>query len=244
MTARRSDSPDVTGSRSNQRWVYESIAGALPGIELSRPAALLVQLLAFGTGVVVLAVGYDRWGSLPAGLAAVAVASAGSAFLLTLGRRIRDLDVPESYTQALFGTKIEIVLGLMSFVALVTYLFVIDQRNGGETLLVGVLGDPLPAPGVFLTLLVLWDVCYRIGTGWWASLIGLWRSLSLAEAIDTGTRRELQHLDVVTIGFAWTQLALVPFVRGHPLLVVALVGHVVAVSAVSSASIIVLRRAT
>lgn len=25
---------------------------------------------------------------------------------------------------------------------------------------------------MFLTLLILFDLCYRIGTGWWASVVG------------------------------------------------------------------------
>jgi len=104
------------------------------------------------------------------------------------------------------------------------------------------LGEPLPAPAVFFTLVVLWDVCYRIGTGWWASLIGLWRSLWLSEALDRETVDELRRIDAITIGFAWIQLSLVPFVVGHPILVAAVVGHVVAITLVSGASILVLHR--
>jgi len=89
---------------------------------------------------------------------------------------------------------------------------------------------------------VLWDVCYRIGTGWWASLVGLWRSLGLSGTFDRETADELGRIDAITIGFAWIQLSLVPFVDGHPILVAAIVGHVVAVTFVSGVSILVLRR--
>jgi hypothetical protein len=224
------------------RWVYESIAGSIPGVELSRTAALLIQLVAFEAGVLVLAVGYGRWEGFLAGTTAVVLASAGSVFLLTIGRRIRQLDVPTRYTQVLFGSGIEIVLGLVSFVALLTYLFVIDPRSGGTTLLADLLGDPLPVPAVFFTLLVLWDVCYRIGTGWWASLVGLWRSVALGESLDSATAREFVRIDAITVAFAWTQLALVPFVAEHTILAAALLGHVGAVTLVSGASILVLRR--
>ncbi|QGN07018.1 hypothetical protein Hrd1104_06725 [Halorhabdus sp. CBA1104] len=232
------ESPD----RNPERWVYESIAGSIPGVELTRTVALLVQLLLFETGVIVLAVGYNRWEGLLAGTTAVVIASAGSVFLLTIGRRIRRLDVSTRYTEVLFGSGIEIVLGLGSFIALLTYLFVIDPRAGGTTLLADLLGDPLPVPAVFFTLLVLWDVCYRIGTGWWASLVGLWRSVALGETIDATTAEAFVRIDAITIAFAWTQLALVPFVTDHILLAVALLGHVVAVTLVSGSSILVLRR--
>lgn len=241
MTRRRAAGAGGGDPHSDQRWVYESIVGSIPGIALSRAGALALQLVAFGAGVVVLAAGYGRWGSLPAGLAAVVVASAGSGFMLTIGRRTRRLAVPSRYTHALFGTGIEIVLGLVAFIALVTYLFVVDPRSGGESVLAGLFGDTLPAPAVFFTLVVLWDVCYRIGTGWWASLVGLWRSLTLAGGFDRETAAELGRIDAVTIGFAWIQLSLVPFVAGHPILVAAIVGHVVAITLVSGASILVLR---
>ncbi|WP_181684598.1 DUF7530 family protein [Halorhabdus salina] len=239
----------MTGSASGQgppdrppeRWVYESIAGSIPGVELTRTVALLVQLLVFEAGVLVLAIGYSRWDGLLAGTTAVVIAAAGSVFLLTIGRRIRRLDVPKRYTQVLFGSGIEIVLGLGSFIALLTYLFVIDPRSGGTTLLADLLGDPLPAPAVFFTLLVLWDVCYRIGTGWWASLVGLWRSVALGDTVDSATAEELVRIDAITIAFAWTQLALVPFVTDHIFLAAALVGHVVAVTLVSGVSILVIR---
>jgi len=242
MTARRPDARDGSDPKSDQRWVYESILGSIPGVNLSRGAALGLQLVAFGAGVVVLAAGYGRWSGLPAGMAAVVVASAGSGFMLTIGRRTRRLDVPARYTHTLFGTGIEIVLGLVAFFALVTYLFVLDPRSGGESVLVGLLGEPLPALAVFFTLVVLWDVCYRIGTGWWASLVGLWRSLGLSGTFDRETADELGRIDAITIGFAWIQLSLVPFVDGHPILVAAIVGHVVAVTFVSGVSILVLRR--
>lgn len=243
MTGREVGPVDRTDEQATQRWVYESLVNSLPGVGLSTGIALAFQLLVFETGVLLLAIGYDRWESFPAGTAAVLVAAVGSGFLLTLGRRLRRLDGPNRYTNVLFGTGFEIVLGLVSFFALVTYLFVIDRRSSGPSLLVTLLGDPVPAPAVFFVLVILWDVCYRIGTGWWASLVGLWRSLRFSGTYDRETSGALARLDGVTIGFAWVQLSLVPFVWEQPLLGVAVVGHVVAVTLVSGASILVLRRA-
>lgn len=38
-------------------------------------------------------------------------------------------------------------------------------------------GPEPPVVVVYLTLLVLWDLCYRIGTSWWAVVVGLWEAI-------------------------------------------------------------------
>ena len=60
------------------------------------------------------------------------------------------------------------MLGVLTFLALVTCLLVVDPREG-TTLVTDLLSESPPAPATYL-LLVAWDVCYRIGTGWWASV--------------------------------------------------------------------------
>ncbi|QSG13297.1 putative membrane protein [Halapricum desulfuricans] len=224
------------------RWVYESIVGSIPGMEFSRTQAMAIQLGLFGIGVIVIAALTDRWTAAPAGLAAVAVVSAGSVLMLTLGRRIRNLDVPGWYTHTLFGTGIEIVLGVFSYVGLITYLFVAEPRQPGPSLLETLLGPEPSVLAVAFTLLVLWDVCYRIGTGWWASIVGLWRSVLFADRLDRPTRAALMEADLVTIGFAAVQLVLLPFLDGHRLLALLVAGHVVAVTLVSGLSVLLLRQ--
>jgi hypothetical protein len=232
----------ASATEGEDRWVYESIVGAIPGIDFTRTQAVGIQLGLFGLGVVVLAALTGRWDAVPAGLAAVVVISAGSVFMLTLGRRIRELDVPDLYTHALFGSQIEIVLGVLSFVGLVTYLFVADPRQPGEPLLEGLLGPEPPLLATYFTLLVLWDVCYRIGTGWWASLVGLWRSVLFADDLDSDTREALLTVDLLTIAFGAVQIVLLPFLGEQPLLQVLVMGHVVAVTLVSGTSILLLWR--
>lgn len=240
---RDNDSEQPSGAVVGEdRWVYESILGAIPGVNFTRAQAMGIQLGLFGLGVVVLAVITDRWESAPVGLAAVAVISAGSVLMLTVGRRIRELDVPELYTHTLFGSQIEIVLGLLSYIGLVTYLFVADPRQAGEPLLTTLLGPEPSVLVVYFVLLVLWDVCYRIGTGWWASVVGLWRSVLFADRFDASTRQTLVRVDLVTIGFGVVQIGFLPFLDGQPLLQVLVAGHVVAVTLVSGTSILVLRR--
>jgi len=232
---------DVLSDRDD-RWVYESIVGSIPGVEFSRTQAMAIQLALFGIGVIVLGAATDRWAAVPTGLAAVAVVSAGSVLMLTLGRRIRELAVPRQYTHALFGSQIEIVLGVFSYVGLITYLFVAEPREAGQPLLESLLGPEPSLVAVYFTLLVLWDVCYRIGTGWWASVVGLWRSVQFGDRFDRPTRRALIEVDLVTIGFAAVQLLLVPFLSGQRLLQLLVAGHVLAVTVVSGLSVLVLWR--
>nr|WP_237560541.1 hypothetical protein [Halapricum salinum] len=232
----------ATATEGEDRWVYESIVGAIPGVHFSRAQAVAIQLGLFGLGVVVLAALTDRWEGLAPGLAAVLVVSAGSVLMLTIGRRIRRLDVPQIYTHTLFGSQIEIVLGVLSFVGLVTYLFVADPRQAGEPLIQRLLGPEPSLLSVYFMLLVLWDVCYRIGTGWWASLVGLWRSVLFADQFDPDTRAALIEVDLVTIGFAAVQVVLLPFLGAQPLLLVLVSGHVAAVATVSGLSILLLWR--
>jgi hypothetical protein len=129
----------------------------------------------------------------------------------------------------------------MAFFALVVYVFVHDPRQGGESLLTAVLGDRPPAAFTFLLLVVSWDVMYRIGVGWWASLVGLWRTYCYGDDLPYETCTRLRRLDAATIGFAAFQLIFLPLLVGHPLLQAAVVGHAVAVAAVSGLSVLLLR---
>jgi hypothetical protein len=221
-----------------ETWAYESIIGALPGVELSSAEAIGIQLLIFETAVLALAWYYGLWTAAIAGTAAVLVAAVGSLEMLRISRAARASVTPEPYRQLLFSSSIEVVLAVLSFIALVTHLFVFDPRNGG-LLVERLFGPDPPVLVVYLTLLVLWDLCYRIGTGWWASVVGLWRSVRYR--FDPETAATLRRADRETLLFGVVQLILVPFLREHPVLLAALVGHVVAVTIVSGTSLVLLR---
>jgi len=220
-----------------ETWVYESIIGAVPGVDLSKRAAFAVQFGLFEAALLVLAAVYGLWDGAVAGTVAIALATLGSFEMLRISGLVRRADLPEEYTEAVFGSSIEIVLGLLAFLALVTYLFVVDPREG-TTLVADLLGETPPAPAVYLLLLVAWDVCYRIGTGWWASVAALWRSLRYSFGPER--RRILRRADLETFAFALTQLILAPFLVGHPVLFYAVVGHVVAVAVVTGLSLVAL----
>jgi hypothetical protein len=220
-------------------WVFESIVGALPGIRLPPRLAVTLQFVGFELAVLVLAAVYDLWEAAVAGTVAVAVAAAGSAAMLDLGDRVRDLDAPASYSRLLFGSNIEVVLGILAYVALLTYLFVFDPRDG-TTLFTALLGDDPPLLAAYLLLLIAWDVCYRIGTGWWAAVAALYRSRRFD--FDPSTAGAYRRLDLRTAGFALVQIALLPPLLSHPPLAVAVGGHIIAVWVVVAASVVSLSR--
>jgi len=227
----------MTRPEYGETWTYESIIGALPGVDISERAALVVQFAVFEAGVLALAGVYGLWDGALAGTVAVVVATAGSVEMLRISKLVRRADPPDSYRRLVFGSSVEVVLGIVAFIALVTYLFVVDPRSG-TPLVEDLLGAEPPALPTFLTLLVLWDLCYRIGTGWWASVAALWRSVSLEFSPDRA--RILARADLETMGFGLLQLLLVPFLLDHPFLLFAVVGHVAAVATVTGLSLAVL----
>ncbi|MFT4921741.1 MAG: hypothetical protein ACI8XM_000947 [Haloarculaceae archaeon] len=223
-----------------ETWVYESLIGAVPGIEVSQRTALAIQFVGFESAILVLALVYDLWAAAVAGSVAVAVATVGSAEMLRISRQTRRAEVPEAYRRLLFGSNIEVVLSVFAFIALVTHLFIWDPRTGTTTLVETLFGRDPPVLVVYLTLLVLWDVCYRIGTRWWASVVALWRSAHYR--FDADTRRSLQRTDLETLGYGILQLVFVPFLLDHPVLLFAVVGHVVAVGVVTGLSLALMQR--
>lgn len=245
-------SPGQTATRFGEAWVYESIVGALPGAGLSSRAAIALQLGVFEIAILVLAVAYGLWNAAIAGTVAVAVAAAGSYFMLQLGRANRTLRASERYYRLLFGSSIEVVLAVLAFIALVTHLFVFDPATIGqpsplaamvpfrvqmadETLVRALFGPDPPVVAVYLMLLVLWDLCYRIGTSWWAAVVSLYRELRVP--LPSTGAAAFRRLDLLNIGFALTQVTLIPFIIDRPVLLVAVGGHVMAVTGVSLAAV-------
>ena len=217
-----------------ETWVFESIVGALPGITVPARFAVGLQFVGFELAVITLGVVYELRTAMIVGTVAVAVAAAGSAVMLDLGERLRELDAPASYRHVLFGSSIEVVLGVLAYVALLTYLFVFDPRNG-TTLITELLGENPPLLPSYLLLLISWDLCYRIGTGWWAAVAALYRSRRFS--FDGETAAEFRRLDLRTAGFALVQVALLPPLLSHPPLAAAVGGHILAVWVVVAASV-------
>jgi hypothetical protein len=235
-------SKDPVPLRYGETWVYESIVGALPGINVPTWAAVAIQLFVFEIGVLALAGFYGLWAAALAGTVAVVVAAIGSVEMLRIGTLVRRIDVPEDYRDLLFSSNVEVVLSVLAYIALITHLFVFDPQQGGETLVERLFGPDPPMLAVYLMLLVLWDVCYRIGTGWWASITSLWRSARYR--FDPETAAVLRRADLEILGFGLLQLVLVPFILEFPVLLAAVIAHVVAVTVVMALSVTLLGRRT
>ncbi|MDS0220396.1 hypothetical protein NDI54_03415 [Haloarcula sp. S1AR25-5A] len=232
-------SGDSTHPEYGETWVYESIIGALPGIQIPTWAAMAIQLLIFEVAIVGLSWYYNVWSAAVAGTVVVFVATIGSAEMLRISTLIRRIDVPPTYRALLFASNVEVVLSVLAYVALLTHLFVFDPQVSSLPLLDQLFGSEPPVLVVYLTLLILWDVSYRIGTGWWASVTGLWRSARYR--FDPETARVFIRADLEIWGFGVLQLVLVPFILDQPVLLAALVGHVIAVTVVTAVSVGLLR---
>lgn len=225
-----------------ETWVYESIVGTIPGVRVSDRTAIAIQLVAFEAAVLVVAAVYGLWDAVLAGTVAVVVAGIGSWLMLRFSRAVRDLDAPGPYRRLLFGSSIEMALSVFAFVLLVTYLFVVDPQSGSPTLLEALLGPEPPAVAVALLLVISWDVVYRIGTCWWATVVGLWRAIRYR--FDPETTRRYVRIDSLNVGFAGVQLLLVPLVIERPVLLIAVGGHLGAVVLVAAATIYLQQRKT
>ncbi|WP_193309591.1 hypothetical protein [Halorubrum halophilum] len=214
-----------------ETWVYESLVGGIPGLNLSRTLAVAIQFLLFEVGVLALGWYYELWSAVLAGTVAVVVAAVGSVEMHRLGAINRRLPTPASHKRLLFGSSIEIVLGVLAFIALVTYMIAWDGA-----LIERLFGADPPLPVVYLTLLILWDLTYRIGTSWWSAVVALWRAVHVDLPPEATSRA--RRLDAENVAFSTLQLALVPFLLAEPVLLGAVVGHVLAVALVCSAAII------
>ena len=214
-----------------ETWVYESLVGGIPGLGISRTLAVALQFAIFQVGVLALGWYYGLWNAVIAGTVAVVVAAVGSVEMHRLGAINRRLSTPPEHKRLLFGSSIEIVLGVLAFIALLTYLIAWDG-----TLLDRLFGSNPPLPVVYLTLLILWDLTYRIGTSWWSAVVALWRAVNVD--LSPGDASTAKRLDAENIGFSAIQLALVPFLVGEPVLLGAVVGHVLAVAVVCTAAIV------
>ena len=222
-----------------ETWVYESIVGALPGIRIPTWAALAIQLVVFEVAVVGLSWYYDTWNAAIVATAVVFVATIGSIEMLRISTLVRRIDVPPTYRALLFSSNMEVVLSVLAYIAMLTHLFVFDPQTSATPLVETLFGEEPPVLVVYLMLLVLWDISYRIGTGWWASVTGLWRSFRFE--FDPETARVFQRADVETWGFGILQLVLVPFVIDQPVLLAALLAHVSAVTVVTGVSVAMLQ---
>ncbi|MFB6104659.1 MAG: hypothetical protein ABEJ57_06195 [Halobacteriaceae archaeon] len=218
-----------------------SLIGLLPGVSLRPGHALLVQFLGFETVAVLLATYYGLWSALPFATVAIAIAAIGSSLILGLRAELHTAALPPAARRLLFDSSVDVLMGLVAYIGFLTYL-IVDTRGPDPTVLETVFDGPAPAPVVFFTLVVAWDLTYRIGIGWWASITGLWRTLRHDPPTAPGARRSAIRADWYTISFAAVQLLVVPFLWAHRLLAALVVGHVLAVLLVSGLSIVLKRR--
>lgn len=232
------DGRSGTGRRDDhygEAWVYESIVGAIPGLSLPDRVAVAIQFVVFEAVVLGIAAVYGLRHAVLPGTAAVAVAAVGSWFMLDIAVRARAVELPSTYRRLLFSSNVEVVLGVVAYAGFGTYLFT-SGSGSGPSLFGTLFGGTPPPLAVFALLLVVWDVCYRIGTGWWTALVTLYATLRYE--LSPAATADVRGVEARTMAFALVQLALVPFVLPHPVLALAVTGHVAAVGLVLAVAVL------
>jgi hypothetical protein len=221
--------------KKEMKWIYEIIVGSIPPFSLLpyRYSILLQLLLLLVIGLIL---GYFfnleplsmLYGSL-----GILVAVSWSLLILQLGPTLRKFRAPlskdenellEKYRGILFHRNhYEALPGLAIFITFMVYLF-----NFGSDLIEYWLGkDPDIILLLFVSLLI-WDICYRMGLGIWASILALWRSIKLQKLAEK--RSELEHtpytelnylrkLDINNVFFGMISLLLIPIIQHDGFLV-------------------------
>lgn len=231
MTAHAQDHDEAAGG-----WAYVSLVTAVPGITLDPRIALPAQFLAFEAVTVALTAWYDLWPAVGVATVSIALATVGSGLMVRLRSVVRAQHPRSTYRFLLFESGADVAMGLVAFIALLTYV-IVESRPPGPDVFERIVGVQLPAPALFLALVVAWDLCYRIGVGWWASVTGCWRSLRHGAGDSPERRRAFRRADALTIAFALSQVVLLALLRSEPILAALVAGHVVAVGLVSGVSI-------
>lgn len=226
----------MRGQSSRGGWAYVSLVAAVPGLSTDNRSAVTVQFGLFEGTAIILAAIYDLWQLLPFATTAIVISTLGSYLMVSLSDRIQSLNPPESYRRTLFDSSIDILMGLVAFITLITYLF-IDAISSRVGLVEQLFGASPPALVVFFALFVAWDLTYRIGIVWWTSITGLWRTITFRTEETDSAHNGYLRADLYTIVFAGLQLLLAPFLWPDRLLVLFLVGHVLAVLVVSGLAI-------
>ncbi len=212
--------------KKEMKWIYEEIVGSIPPFSLlSYQYSILLQLLfLLIIGLILGFVFGLKPISLVYGSLAILVAVLWSLLILQLGPTLRKFRAPlsrdenellEQYKGVLFHREhYEALPGIAIFVLFMLYLFYY-----GENLLEYWLGK---SPKIVLLLfvsLLIWDICYRMGLGIYASLLALWRSLKLKKLAEKRTElehtpytelRSLRKLDINNVFFGIISLLLIP----------------------------------
>ncbi|MFQ6061700.1 MAG: pyridoxamine 5'-phosphate oxidase family protein [Methanosarcinales archaeon] len=239
------------------KWVYEEIVSRIPPFSLlSYKSSILLQLLLLL--FIGLFIGYIYhldsivllYGSI-----GIFVAVLWSLLILQLGPTLRKFRAPlnqkenallEQYKKILFHKNhYEMIPGIIIFVLLMLYLYVFHQYFSRRSMMESWFGEhPSPILLIFVMIL-LWDICYRMGLGIWTTTLSMWRSLNLKKMAEKRTELEhtpytelkhLKKLDINNMFFGIISLLLLPIIQDDYLLVLSILAFVIFITGTSYVS--------
>jgi len=236
-----------------RKWIYEEIVDRVPPFKwLSSTYDVLAQLLLVEAVGVLAFIYFEMpfeavlYGSLA--ICYTVVWSAGCLFIAPSLRKLRspthdsELEVLESYrSRILLNRGFELVGGLVFFAFLVGYMIV------DSSILQELLGSGFGNPLLFILIAVLaWDVAYRLGLSFVATLLAAYRSLQLSRAARRrigleytaySEVRTLKFLDSVNLYWGASAILLLPLASLVPLLFWGLLGFLGAILGLSALSL-------
>jgi nitroimidazol reductase NimA-like FMN-containing flavoprotein (pyridoxamine 5'-phosphate oxidase superfamily) len=244
--------------KKEMKWIYEEIVGRIPPFSLlSYQYSILLQLLFLLVIGLTLGIVFNmKPMSLLYGSIGILVAVSWSLLILQLAPTLRKFRAPlskdenellERYKGILFHRKhFEALPGVAIFIPFMLHLFF-----SGSNLLEIWLGE---SPNIILLLfvsLLIWDICYRMGLGIWASVLALWRSIKLRKIAEKRAELEhtpytelryLQRLDINNVFFGIISLVLLPLIQTDTLLVTAVIGFMICITMINMVSAYIVSR--
>jgi hypothetical protein len=235
-----------------RKWIYEDIVERVPPFRWLPPTLDVVAQLVLVEGLGILAFFYWQMPTNTAIFGSLAIAytvvwSAGCLFIAPSLRHLRnptnepELKVLESYrSRVLLNRGYELIGGVSFFVFFVVYMYY------NPHILQGFLGAGFGNPLLFILIGVLaWDVCYRLGLSFVATLLAANRSIKLSFAARR--RRGLQYtaysevrtlkfLDSVNLYWGATAILVLPIAAADTLIfygLLAFLGAILGLSALS-----------
>jgi hypothetical protein len=236
----------------NRKWIYEDIVERVPPFRWLPPTLDVVAQLVLVEGLGIAAFFYWQmpintaiFGSLA--ILYTVVWSAGCLYIAPSLRRLRDpTNEPEGEVLEVYKDRVllnrgyELIGGVSFFVFFVVYLFY------NPHILQGFLGEGFGNPLLFILIGVLaWDVSYRLGLSFVATLLAANRSirLSLAARRRRGLQytaysevRTLKFLDSVNLYWGASAILVLPIAASDPLIfygLLAFLGAILGLSALS-----------
>lgn len=240
------------------KWVHEIILENIPPFSwLPRGYNVALQMFLMEIVGASIAISLSLpYHSILFGSLAILVISLWSFLIYHIGLTIHQLEPPsaplereviEQYQKSLFSRRhYELHLAVSVLAFLLFYLSFFKQ-----SLVSYWLGGNFSPALLFLVVLILWDISYRIGVGLWSAILAFKRSISLLRVSKMRTKmrytayrelKTLKRMDFINLVFGLVTLLLYPLFSFDITFFAGLLVYATAILLFSAASLLVIER--